>query len=176
MNENTLPILISVLGRRRVGKTCIIRRICENEFLPNSLPTMGMDFTTKKLVWEDNEKIILFQDQGGADQIQKLLRAFKKELDLIIYVFDAVETADYIPSFKVFTTQVVAHRKLSSLPILVLFNKIDLEYDGIKFNNFRSQVSRAIDPLKRYKLLDVSAKSGYNITKGIEWIMKQMNR
>ena len=37
------------MGPSKSGKTCVIKRYCENRFVPKYIPTIGIDYGTKQI-------------------------------------------------------------------------------------------------------------------------------
>ena len=44
------------LGPSKCGKTCIIKRFCENRFVSKYIPTIGIDYGTKQITIKKNDE------------------------------------------------------------------------------------------------------------------------
>ncbi len=48
-SENTFHVKLLTAGETDCGKTCFIKRYCEQRFEPKYVPTIGIDYGIKKL-------------------------------------------------------------------------------------------------------------------------------
>ena len=76
--DQKLQLLL--IGESGVGKTCIIQRFSNGDFLVNHLATIAIDF--KEKIHEINDKRIKFQiwDTAGQEKFNNLTKGFFKSI------------------------------------------------------------------------------------------------
>lgn len=72
LSENDLVLKICSIGSFYVGKTSLIRRFADWKFSTNYLPTIGVDYTIKRIVLNDNPVKLLLADTGGQEVFGKV--------------------------------------------------------------------------------------------------------
>ena len=79
---------IITLGESGVGKSSIIKRFIENKFEDNLFSTIGMDFTFKEIILENNVTIKLkIMDTSGQEKFRSLSKSYYKNADGVFFVF-----------------------------------------------------------------------------------------
>jgi Ras-related protein Rab-6A len=79
---------IVVLGDISVGKTSILSRFRYGVFEPEYMPTLGIDFFSKNLFYEDKTIRLILWDTAGEERFRSLIPSYLKNADCIIIVFD----------------------------------------------------------------------------------------
>ena len=161
-------IKVTLIGASGVGKTCIIRRYYDNEYVENPASTCGGSYSAKQL--KINNKIIQIDlwDTAGQERFRSLGKHFYKDAYIVLLVYDITNRKSFdelkdvwYPSLKEFG------EKYSVLG--VVGNKCDLyENEEVKENEAR-EYSQQIGAT--YML--VSAKSGDNINLLFDTLIKQ---
>ena len=78
-----------VIGDSGVGKTAIIKRFADNEFLTSFAPTVGIDFKIRTLVMEDKKRIKLqIWDTAGQERFRAVNTSFYRNAMGIFVVYD----------------------------------------------------------------------------------------
>ena len=62
---------IIVLGAANVGKSSVLRRYTAEKFSETRRPTIGADFSTKKIRVEDTEVVIQIWDTAGQERFHQ---------------------------------------------------------------------------------------------------------
>ena len=161
-------IKVTLIGGSGVGKTCIIRRYYDNEYVENPASTCGGSYSAKQL--KINNKIIQIDlwDTAGQERFRSLGKHFYKDAYIVLLVYDITNRKSFdelkdvwYPSLKEFG------EKYSVLG--VVGNKCDLyENEEVKEAEAR-EYSQQIGAT--YML--VSAKSGDNINLLFDTLIKQ---
>ena len=161
-------IKVTLIGGSGVGKTCIIRRYYDNEYVENPASTCGGSYSAKQL--KINNKIVQIDlwDTAGQERFRSLGKHFYKDAYIVILVYDITNRKSFdelkevwYPSLKEFG------EKYSVLG--VVGNKCDLyENEEVKEAEAR-EYSQQIGAT--YML--VSAKSGDNINLLFDTLIKQ---
>ena len=79
---------IVVLGDISVGKTSILSRFRYGSFESEYMPTLGIDFFSKNLFFEDKTIRLILWDTAGQERFRSLIPSYLKNADCIIIVFD----------------------------------------------------------------------------------------
>ena len=79
---------IVVLGDINVGKTSILSRFRYGSFEPAYMPTLGIDFFSKNLFYEDKTIRLILWDTAGQERFRSLIPSYLKNADCIIIVYD----------------------------------------------------------------------------------------
>jgi Ras-related protein Rab-6A len=79
---------IVVIGDINVGKTSILSRFRYGSFEPEYMPTLGIDFFTKNLFFEDKTIRLILWDTAGQERFRSLIPSYLKNADCIIIIYD----------------------------------------------------------------------------------------
>ena len=152
----TLAFKIILIGDPGVGKTSLIFRYIENKFKDNYIPTLGVDFLTKKVIVGE-KKIpanLIIWDIGGQKKWQKNLHLYLKGADGAIIIYDITRKQTF-NNLDEWINNILNHA--GNIPYLLIGNKKDLEKernvsleDAISYSKSKDNV----------KLLETSAKTG----------------
>ena len=168
-NENYDIILkIVLIGNSGVGKSNILSRLLENEFIENSNSTIGVDFCVKSLKVEN--KIVKTQiwDTAGLEQFRSLMESYYIKASGAFVVYDVTnkDSFDKIDEF----IQNFMKRAIKNAHIIIIGNKCDLED--------KRQITKEQGELKAKKygadFMETSAFSGENIDKAFEKLIKEI--
>lgn len=152
----TLRIKVISMGSEGVGKSCIIKRYCEERFVPKYISTIGIDYGVKKVIADGNEARVNFWDLAGAAEYLEIRNEFYKDAQCAILVYDVTS----LRSFQALDDFLKESARFGAkdLVIAVCANKCDLpkrvisEADGKKWATARG-----------YSYFDTSASTGQNI-------------
>ena len=79
---------IVIIGDIGVGKTSILSRFRYGSFESEYMPTLGIDFFSKNLFFEDKTIRLILWDTAGQERFRSLIPSYLKNADCIIIVFD----------------------------------------------------------------------------------------
>ena len=117
---------IVILGDSGVGKSNIINRYISNDFFINPRSTIGVEFYTKKFLFNDKQIKIQIWDTAGQERFRSITSSYYRNVNGILLVYDITDQN----SFNNITKWLVEIKTNIDyeLPILLVGNKIDLEY------------------------------------------------
>eukprot|EP01063_Lacrimia_lanifica_P032403 TRINITY_DN553_c0_g4_i1.p1 TRINITY_DN553_c0_g4~~TRINITY_DN553_c0_g4_i1.p1 ORF type:complete len:435 (+),score=146.83 TRINITY_DN553_c0_g4_i1:137-1441(+) len=119
------------IGDVGVGKTSILKRHSKDKWVPNTKPTIGVDFILKEMgdVVPNTHVRLQLWDIGGQERFKNLTRVYYKEAAAAVVVFDltAQSTLDGVVDWKWDLDEKVAMKDGTVLPCLLLANKADLD-------------------------------------------------
>lgn len=160
---------IVTAGDMGVGKTCVIKRFVEEEFFKYTTSTIGVDFSTKKLVLEGGRCVRLqVWDTAGQERYSAITPNFFRGCHGILIIFDITnkESFNRIPHWidvagcEINEETNVIIGPLPYTQIILIGNKCDLEQDRqVKKEDANKYASKY-----GIKYIETSAKTGDNIT------------
>ncbi|MFX1478496.1 MAG: Rab family GTPase [Promethearchaeota archaeon] len=157
MSEYDYTFKVIMLGDASVGKNSLILRYAKGFFMEDLKLTIGVDFYSKTIFFNDKKIKLRIWNFGGEERFRFLLSQYSKNADGAFFLYDITNP------------QSIAHlldwvqlvrENLEDIPIMLVGNKVDLE-------EFRA-VSReeGILAAKKYKLasfVEISVKTGKNV-------------
>ena len=167
MKQLVLKILIA--GDSAVGKSTLLHRYVEEEFIDSKTMTIGVDFKTKKLAIED-EKVCQLQlwDLGGQERFRFMHEAYLRGAHGALLLFDTTNYTSFVNIDK--WTQLL-RKQNNELPIILIGTKFDLEEFSM-VGDYLAELTR-----KRFKMtnyLKTSSKWGLNVDLAFEEITKHL--
>jgi small GTP-binding protein len=163
---------ICIIGDGAVGKTTILHRYIEGEFLENTKMTIGTNFYIKDLVFKDLNANIKLQiwDLSGQTHFSSVRPGFYKGAKGIIYAFDLTRMSTFKNLIK---WQEEVEKALDKNPPSVLIgNKLDLieKKGGISPTDIK-EINNQLDYLAYFK---TSAKDNIGIQKAFEQLARKI--
>ena len=76
VSKNDLVLKICSIGSFYVGKTSLIRKFADWKFSTNYLPTIGVDYTIKRIVLNDRPVKLLLADTAGQEAFGKVRSSY----------------------------------------------------------------------------------------------------
>lgn len=172
------PIKLLWIGLDSAGKSSLIKRLRTGDFNTNMPRTMGL--SVNKLFYEaDSNFEIIAWDLGGQIYFREhLWSEYLQGATAIIYVIDASEeNENRLEEAKNELWKYVLSKidSLNSVPVLILGNKSDLE-NSLKNQELKKRLELSKAEKVNLEVFNVSALTGANLDKSIEWIFNQLVR
>lgn len=82
-------------GNSEVGKSCLIKRYCEEKFVERYISTIGIDYGVKKLKIKGQPIAINFFDMSGNDDYKLIRTDFYQDASGVVMVFDVDNRDSY---------------------------------------------------------------------------------
>ena len=76
------------IGNQEVGKSCLIKRYCEEKFVERYISTIGIDYGVKKLKIKGQQIAINFFDMSGNEDYKAIRTDFYEGSSGVLMVFD----------------------------------------------------------------------------------------
>ena len=153
----TYIIKVINAGDYAVGKTSLAVRYTQNRFTSSYLPTLGVDFYSKMITYDEDTtlRLVLF-DTVGQEKLVTLRKRYYTGAHGAVVVFDITrkESYDHIEKW---INEV--EEKCPNIPIIIVGNKTDLEEERtVDFEELDKKWSS-----KGYTVLESSAKLGEGV-------------
>mmetsp|Transcript_23340 Transcript_23340/g.32640 ORF Transcript_23340/g.32640 Transcript_23340/m.32640 type:complete len:181 (+) Transcript_23340:120-662(+) len=159
---------IAIVGLQNAGKSTYVQVLNTGEFQENLIPTVG--FNMHKV--QKNRCTIKVWDLGGQDKFRQQWGRYCKGVNAIVYIIDSADEGKIEEAHDELKA-LLESQELKGIPLLVLFNKNDLE--------------NALSPEALIKALDlsshtrvrttayfsISCKTGKSVEKSLDWLVKQ---
>lgn len=125
---SSLDLKIVVLGPAGVGKSCLIHRFCNGDFLCSTLPTIGAGFFPHMITIDGAEVNMTLWDTAGEERFRSVAPSLLRGANALVLVFDASQAATFkgIDIYLNMFVDTVEYDENSHLPVLVLGNKCDM--------------------------------------------------
>ena len=159
---------IVVLGDINVGKTSILSRFRYGSFEQSYMPTLGIDFFTKNLFYEDKTIRLILWDTAGQERFRSLIPSYLKNADCIIIVYD-ITNKDSFNSLTNWLSD-AKNNTIEGTIFVICGNKIDLKEKRVVTNEEIDEY------IKKENLLYVecSAQNGEGIKELFNLIAKNL--
>jgi GTPase SAR1 family protein len=158
------------LGIVASGKSSLIERIRQGEY--TSAPaTIGLNVTS--FVFEGIRLVNC--DLSGHKSFRTIWDSLiVGKPDIVIYVLDASDCSTTKEAVDVFANYVLKSDHLAKIPLLVLYNKMDVDGAPPR-DKLNSQLGLPNSICEReWKVIQTSAKNGIGIPDLLEWILQQI--
>ena len=163
-DENSISVKVVMIGSVGVGKSSIIARYVRNLFNEKNEPTIGANFSTKELLYNEKRVILNIWDTAGQEKFRSMGRLFYKNANIIVMVYD-ITKQDSFDDIKNYWYKDVKENGENYKVIGIVGNKIDLyekeEIDNKQIKEFIEQINND----KKTKITEkkVSCLNGVNI-------------
>jgi len=145
------------LGDQSVGKTSIINRFIYDNFDGKDHPTVGIDFISKTIYFDDKTIRLQLWDTAGQERFRSLIPSYIRDSSVAVIVYDVTSKSSFMNINK--WIEYVREERGNDVIIALVANKTDMED--------KRQVSseEGIAKSKEYEVLytEVSAKNGTNV-------------
>lgn len=160
-------IKIVIIGDSMVGKSCVIFRYTENTFNLDHLPTVGVDFHIKDLIYNNQKVNLQLWDTAGQERFHAISTSYCRGSDGVIFVYDMTN----IYSFKNIDNWINAlTAKDSEMTKVLIATKTDLVND----RKIRTEQGQQLAEKYGMSFFETSAKNNSNITTVFEELVGQI--
>ena len=163
-----IEMRVVTLGLDGAGKTTILFKLKQNEFVP-TIPTIGFNVETLEF---KNVKITLW-DVGGQHKLRPLWKHYYLNTQAVIFVLDA-SNRDRLGEAQSELVKLLSEKELKDASLLILANKQDeagcasIEEITDQFSLYKMCCGRS------WHIQACDAKSGEGLQEGLEWLSRQL--
>ncbi|MEJ2248998.1 MAG: PAS domain S-box protein [Candidatus Lokiarchaeota archaeon] len=162
------PAKIFVFGLHEAGKTTIIEQL-RHSVNKTILPTTNVSISRVNL----NDLSILIYDCPGQTKFHDLWMPYLKHQNGLVFVLDIHDTEKFSDAKRVFH-EIINHSEVNQLPLLILFNKVDLKEGNSKLLTTELEIEKSSNrPLKYFF---TSGLKNIGIEDAFKWISKEVSK
>lgn len=160
--------IISV-GNEGTGKSCIIKRYCEERFIPKYICTIGIDYGVKRVMVDGREARVNFWDLAGGNEFAEIRNEFYKDAQGMLLVFDVTDARSFA-QLEIWCKEATKFGGKDMVTV-VCANKTDV---APKQRVITEQEGRQWATSKGFGYFDVSASSGKNVVAMFEQLFNDV--
>ncbi len=117
-------IKVISLGSKKCGKSCLIKRYCENKFIPEYFATTGVDYGVKSATVRKERVRVNFWDLSGDPEHFEVRNEFYRDCEGAILVFDVGDRRSF-NELSNWVTEVKRFGARDDILLIVCGNKVD---------------------------------------------------
>ena len=160
---------ITLVGDGRVGKTSLIQKFTQGEFVEDYIKTIGAQFSIYDTEIQDDKVRLMFWDIAGQDDFNFARPSFFKNSNAAIIVYSLEENNLGTNSFEHISNwhEDIKHF-CGDIPVVVFANKVDL-VDENKLDN--SKIQDMVNTQNFLNYYITSAKTGQGVIEAFNTII-----
>ena len=159
---------ILVAGEGGVGKTTLLYKYVNGTFIADTSMTIGVQFHVKNIEINGVAYSLQLWDFGGQDRFRFMLPSYTLGAKGAILLYDTTRMST-LDSLEEWVN--ICRTQDKNLPILFCGTKIDL----VEERSVAGDYARSfLQPLGLFDYLEVSAKTGENVEKSFELIVRKI--
>ncbi|XP_071066228.1 EF-hand calcium-binding domain-containing protein 4B isoform X2 [Dasypus novemcinctus] len=152
---------IVLVGNSSVGKTSLLRRICEDRFSPGMMATVGMDYRVKTVSVDGSRVALQLWDTAGQERYRCLTQQFFRKADGVVVMYDLTAKQSFLAVRQWLSS--VEEAVGDCIPVLLLSNKIDNEKEREVPRGLGEQLAKENNLI----FYECSAYSGLNVKESL---------
>ena len=158
------------MGNGGSGKSCLIKRFCEERFVQKYIATIGVDYGVKPVKIDGLDVRVNFWDLSGHAEFLDIRNEFYKDAQAILLVFD-VSSRDSFENLDFWLTEATKYgANVRETPVVVCANKIDKK--RVISQDEGSDYARA----RNLQYFEASASTGDNVQEMFNFLFEQAVR
>jgi Ras-related protein Rab-1A len=151
---------IVIIGQSGTGKSCLLRRYCDNTFSDSFISTIGVDFQNKLLNLRGKSCNMQIWDTSGQERFRTITSSYYRGAKGVVIVYDCQDSKS-VSELDYWLSQ--AHRYVGeNIPVLIVGNKIDLP------SAVSAQEVQKFATKHGCLFIETSAKTGINVEEAFE--------
>lgn len=165
---------ILVVGEMGTGKTSLVRKYVEGVFSEYYKTTIGVDFASKDLKWDEKTDVCLqLWDIAGQERFGSMTHVYYQEAVGALLVFDVMrhQTLDLAVQWKKDIDSKVFTSQGKPIPCMLLGNKIDLCESG-NWGKTKEEIQQFCEENNFIGFFETSARTGQNLDEAHRGLVK----
>ena len=159
---------ILILGDGGVGKTTLLHRFVEGEFIDTATMTIGVQVRTKDIeIGSDYCQLLIF-DVSGQERFQYMVEEFFKGVNGALILFDITNMKSFINIKKWMT---LLNKFYKNLPVILVASKYDLQEFSMVGDIYATKLRERLGIIDYVK---TSSKLGLNYNSPFRLIAKSI--
>ncbi len=163
-------IKVISVGSGGCGKSCLIKRYCEDRFVNKYIATIGVDYGVKPVKINNSEVRVNFWDLSGHPEFFEIRNEFYKDAQGCLLVYD-VASRESFDECDVWLAEATKYGvNLRDIPVTLCANKVDKKRAVSEDEGKNFAQSRGLT------YFEMSAASGQNVTEMFEYLFQAAYR
>jgi DnaJ family protein C protein 27 len=155
-------IKILTLGSINTGKSCLVKRFCEERFVTKYIATIGVDYGVKPVQVDGASVRVNFWDLSGHADFFEIRNEFYKDTQGLMLVYDVSARETFLDLDAWINEATKFGVVLSDVPVVLCANKVD------KRRAVSEEEGRQYASSHGFRYFETSAMSGANVTEAFE--------
>jgi len=166
-------IKILSMGSAGAGKSCLIKRYCEERFVSKYIATIGVDYGVKPVTIDRiGEFRINFWDLSGHSEFFEVRNEFYKDTQGCLLVYDVTDRKSFYHLDEWLAEATKYGASPREIPIALCANKIDKKKDQAVSEEEGREWANA----RGVTYFETSASSGANVHEMFDFLFKEVVR
>jgi DnaJ homolog subfamily C member 27 len=157
-------IKIISMGSGGCGKSCLIKRYCEDRFVNKYIATIGVDYGVKPIQLEGNDVRVNFWDFSGHSEFFEIRNEFYKDAQGCILVYDVTSRESFNDCDAWLAEAAKFGANPAEMPITLCANKVD------KKRVVSEEEGRNFASSRGLHYFEVSASTGQNVNEMFDFL------
>lgn len=165
MEEYDFLFKILLIGDSSVGKSCMLIKFVDDDFIEMNISTIGVDFKIKSLVDSDGNKIKMqIWDTAGQERFRTITTSYYRGCHAIMICYDITDKISFenIP----YWLKECERYAIKDVPKVLVANKTDL--DALRVITY--EMGKMCANTYGMDFIEISAKTGENVKKSFELV------
>mmetsp|Transcript_1445 Transcript_1445/g.1982 ORF Transcript_1445/g.1982 Transcript_1445/m.1982 type:complete len:222 (+) Transcript_1445:109-774(+) len=156
----TAPTRIKIIsmGSGASGKSCLIKRYCEDRFVAKYIATIGVDYGVKPVQIDGIDVRVNFWDLSGHPEFFEIRNEFYKDAQGCILVYDICSLESYQECDTWLSEAAKFGANPREMPIILCANKVDKQKRVVS-----EEEGRQFAQSRGLSYFELSAQSGLNV-------------
>ena len=157
-NEHSSLFKVIIIGDSAVGKSCLMHRVTQNEFIMDHEVTVGVEFGSLMIRLEEQLFKLQIWDTAGQESFKSITKIFYKGAHCVLLAYDITRRSTF-DNLQTWHAEVVQQSEPDVIMILVGNMK-----DREQHREVQVQEARAFQQQNKIPFfIETSAKSGQNV-------------
>ena len=159
MSHGSIPLInILVVGDSSVGKTTMILKYVQNEFIEGYWPTVGENVYYRQF---QNKFTMAIQDTSGVDDYNGITNLLIRNSKIVIFMCSYDSLSSFQDLKTVWWSKITDVIQTNSFIPIFVINKTDTEPKMFS----KSELDTFIEDKSTQQAIEICAKTGYNVDK-----------
>lgn len=159
-------IKIISMGSGGCGKSCLIKRYCEDRFVNKYIATIGVDYGVKPVQLEGNDVRVNFWDLSGHPEFFEIRNEFYKDAQGCLLVYDVANKDSFAECDAWLAEAAKYGANYGEMPVALCANKVD------KKRVVSEEEGRNFASSRGLKYFELSASSGLNVHEMFDFLFQ----
>ncbi|KAA8590609.1 hypothetical protein FQN60_014543 [Etheostoma spectabile] len=118
---------VVLVGNSGVGKTCLLKRFCDDCFHSGTCATVGIDYSVKTIAVDNSQVALQLWDTAGQERYRSITKQFFRKADGVVVMYDITSEQSFTAVRQWLTS--VKEGAGEDIPVMLLGNKTDKEIE-----------------------------------------------